>query len=44
VRIPVIQKCMDDWKIVQRVAGLFGDKNGLLVEECASVNGSVYCP
>jgi hypothetical protein len=43
-RIPIIQKCMDDWKVVQRVAGLFRDENGLLEEECASVNGSLCCP
>lgn len=44
VRIPIIHNFMDDWKIVQRVAGLFRDENGLLEEECASVNGSVCCP
>ena len=42
--IPIIQKCIDDWKIVQRVAGLSRDENGLLEEECASVNGSLCSP
>jgi len=44
VSIPIIQKCIDDWKIVQRVAGLSRDENGLLEEECASVNGSLCSP
>jgi hypothetical protein len=42
--ISIIKKCMGDWNIVQRVAGLSRDENGLLEEECASVNGSLCSP
>ena len=29
---------MDDWKIVQRVAGLFREENDVPEQECASIN------
>jgi hypothetical protein len=35
---------VDDWKIVQRVAGLFQEENDVPEQECTAVNGSVYCP